>query len=139
MGYFEKAMQALAAKCEKPQGNQWVLLCNPSFYAEWQRAAAAWIVGHKTDGAFLYSMGANKMVNLGATYESYSWGGNTLIVKQDRCLGVEYPTRKFAIMIDLTASSATGKPAMAEYTFKGGEFIHNVVTGVKNTTCAINQ
>lgn len=41
MGYFEKAMQALAAKCEKPQGNQWVLLCNPSFYAEWQRAASA--------------------------------------------------------------------------------------------------
>ncbi len=75
-------------------------------------------------------MGQNKMVNLGATYESYTYAGNTLIVKVDRTFDVEFPTRKFAIMVDLTKDEDTGKPAMAQYTFKGGQFIHNVITGV---------
>lgn len=38
--------------------------------------------------------------------------------------------RKFGIILDLTADAATGKPAMAFFTFKGGDFIHNVIVGV---------
>lgn len=121
----------MAAKAKKPQGNSWVMVCNTPFYSEWQRCASQWIIGHKTDGSFLYSMGQNKMVNLGATYESYTYAGNTLIVKVDRTFDIEFPTRKFAIMVDLTKDEDTGKPAMAQYTFKGGQFIHNVITGVK--------
>lgn len=34
MGFFEKAMQAMAAKAKKPQGNQWVMVCNTPFYSE---------------------------------------------------------------------------------------------------------
>ena len=34
------------------------------------------------------------------------------------------------MILDLTADSATGKPAIAMFTFKGGEFIHNTVLGV---------
>lgn len=32
-------------------------------------------------------------------------------------------------MVDLTADAKTGKPALAQYTFKGGEFIHNYIIG----------
>ena len=130
IGYFEKALQAMVAKSEKPQGNQYMLLCNTAFYNEWQRVMNAWIVAHKTDGSFLYSKGTNGYVNLGATYESYTYGGNTISVKIDRCFDVEFPTRKYAALIDLTADAATGKPAMAFFTFKGGDIIHNVITGV---------
>ena len=130
VGYFEKAIQAMVAKSEKPQGNQYMLLCNTAFYNEWQRVMNAWIVAHKTDGSFLYSKGTNGYVNLGATYESYTYGGNTMSVKIDRCFDVEFPTRKYAALIDLTADAATGKPAMAFFTFKGGDIIHNVITGV---------
>ena len=130
IGYFEKALQAMVAKSEKPQGNQYMLLCNTAFYNEWQRVMSAWITAHKTDGSFLYSKGTNGYINLGATYESYTYGGNTISVKIDRCFDVEFPTRKYAALIDLTADAATGKPAMAFFTFKGGDIIHNVITGV---------
>ena len=130
IGYFEKALQAMVAKSEKPQGNQYMLLCNTAFYNEWQRVMNAWIVAHKTDGSFLYSKGTNGYVSLGATYESYTFGGNTISVKIDRCFDVEFPTRKYAALIDLTADAATGKPALAFFTFKGGDIIHNVITGV---------
>lgn len=46
-------------------------------------------------------------------------------------MDIEYPTRKYALMIDLTADAASGKPAIANFTFKGGEFIHNWIVGVK--------
>ena len=130
IGYFEKALQAMVAKSEKPQGNSYMLLCNTAFYNEWQRVMNAWIVAHKTDGSFLYSKGSNGYVDLGATYESYSFGGNKISVKIDRCFDVEFPTRKYAALIDLTADAATGKPAMAFFTFKGGDIIHNVIVGV---------
>lgn len=76
-------------------------------------------------------MGQNKMVNLGATFESYTFAGNTLIIKVDRCFDIEYPTRKFAIMLDLSKDEDSGKAAINQYTFKGGQFIHNVIKGVK--------
>ena len=130
VGYFEKALQAMVAKSEKPQGNSYMLICNTAFYNEWQRVMNAWIVAHKTDGSFLFSKGANGYVDLGATYESYTFGGNKISVKIDRCFDVEFPTRKYAALIDLTADASTGKPAMAFFTFKGGDIIHNVIVGV---------
>ena len=130
IGYFEKALQAMVAKSEKPQGNSYMLICNTAFYNEWQRVMNAWIVAHKTDGSFLFSKGANGYVDLGATYESYTFGGNKISVKIDRCFDVEFPTRKYAALIDLTADASTGKPAMAFFTFKGGDIIHNVIVGV---------
>ncbi len=80
VGYFEKAMQALVAKSAKPQGNSYVLLCNTAFYNEWQRVMSAWITAHHTDGSFLYSKGANGYVDLGATYESYTYGGKIILL-----------------------------------------------------------
>ena len=130
VGYFEKALQAMVAKSEKPQGSSYMLICNTAFYSEWQRVMNAWIVAHKTDGSFLFSKGSNGYVDLGATYESYTFGGNKISVKIDRCFDVEFPTRKYAALLDLTADAATGKPAMAFFTFKGGDIIHNVIVGV---------
>lgn len=130
MNFFERALQTMVAKSEKPTGNTYTLLGNTAFYTEWQRVANAWIVAHKTDGSFLWSKASNGMVDLGATYQSYEFAGNKLIVKIDRSLDVEFPTRKYAMILDLTADAATGKPAMAFFTFKGGDFIHNVIKGV---------
>lgn len=61
---------------------------------------------------------------------------NEIAFKLDRSLDVEFPTRKIGIMVDLTADAKSGKPAMAQYTFKGGEFIHNYINGVKQSACA---
>lgn len=75
VGFFEKAMQTLIMKSEKPQGATFTLICNSAFYHEWQRVMAAWIGDKKTDGAFLYSKGSNGYWDLGATYEGYEYGG----------------------------------------------------------------
>jgi hypothetical protein len=132
--YFEKALQTMVAKSEKAQGNTYVLLCNSAFYHNWQRVMSAWIGDKKTDGAFLYSKGTNGYMNLGATYEGYEYGGNKIIVKIERSLDVEFPSRQYALILDLTADAASGKPAIAYFTFKGGDFIHNFINGVGGST-----
>lgn len=134
ISYFEKALQTMVAKSAKPHGNKYMLLCNTPFYSDWQRVMSAWITAHKTDGTFLYSKASNGYVDLGATYQSYEWGANTITVKIDRCLDIEFPTRKYGIILDLSSDDTTGRPAMAFFTFKGGDFIHNEVVGAGGRT-----
>lgn len=55
---------------------------------------------------------------------------NKVIVKIDRSLDVEFPNRKYAMMLDLTADAATGKPAMGFYCFKGTSMLTNEILGV---------
>lgn len=55
---------------------------------------------------------------------------NKIIFKVDRTLDVEFPTRKYGFIIDMTADSASGKAAMNFFTFKGGELIRNTINGV---------
>lgn len=83
-----------------------------------------------TDGDFLWSKSSNGYITAGATYDTYIWGGNTIGFKLDTSLDVEFPDRKYAVMIDLTPDSKTGKPALAQFTFKNGEFIQNEIPGV---------
>lgn len=60
---------------------------------------------------------------------------NTIGFKLDASLDVEFPDRKYGLMIDLTPDTKTGKSALAQFTFKNGEFIQNKILGV-NITCA---
>ena len=50
---------------------------------------------------------------------------NTITFKVDRALSREYGSKGYGVMLDLTADKATGQPAIAAFTFKGGEFISN--------------
>lgn len=134
VAYFEKALQALVAKSEKPQGNKYTLIANTAFYNEFQRVMGAWLADRHTDGAYLYSKEANGYISLGATYEGYRYGGNELYVKIDRSLDIEFPTRKYAMIVDLTEGSTNGVPAIALFTFKGGEIINNNIPGVGGKT-----
>lgn len=129
--YFNKALQIIISKLDKPTGNNIAFICNTAMWNEVQDTLSSWIRDWKTEGTFLYSKASNGYVDLGATYQSYSFAGNTITFKIDRSMDVEYPTRKYGLMIDLTADSASGKPALAQFTFKGGEFIHNWIVGVK--------
>ncbi len=127
---FQKALNAMIQKSEKALGNKYIFVVNTLMWQEIQDTLGAWIRDYKTDGIFLYSKASNGYVKLGATYDSYEVAGNEVAFKLDRSLDVEFPTRRIGIMIDLTADAKSGKPAMAQYTFKGGEFIHNYINGV---------
>lgn len=128
--YLNKALQIMVSKSEKPTGNHFVMLCNTSAWNEIQETCSSWIRDWKTEGTFLFSKASNGYVDLGATYQSYTYAGNTITFKIDRSMDIEYPTRKYMLLIDLTADAASGKPAIAMFTFKGGEFIHNWIVGV---------
>lgn len=127
---FNKAIAALVSKCEKAQGNTFTLICNTAFYNEWQETMSAWIRDQKTTGTFLFSKAANGYVEVGATFAAYEFGANKLQVRLDRTLDVEFPNRKFAMLIDLTPDGTKGRAAINAFTYKGGEMIHNWIEGV---------
>lgn len=130
MPFFQNAMTQMVLKSEKPVGNNYVFMCNTAMWNEFQRVGQSWIRDFKTNGTFAYSKAAGGNVALGATYQSYEHAGNTVIIRVERSLDIEFPNRKFGMFLDLTADSANGNPALGFYTFKRGEIVHNHLTGV---------
>ena len=130
VAWFKKALSALANKSDKGQGNSYVFICNTLMMEDVQQVIDLFLKDRHTDGAFLWSKGSNDYVKAGATYDAYTWMGNTVSFKLERSLDVEYPDRKYGIMLDLTPDSKTGKPALAKYTFKGTDYVENSIAGV---------
>lgn len=130
VSFFQKAIQAMVAKASKATGNDFMFIINTLLWQEVQTVLGGWLKDYATDGAYIYSKAANGYVNVGATYHSYEWAGNKIIFKVDRCLDVEFPTRKYGFILDLTPDENTARPAMQFLTFKGGDLIHNYVNGV---------
>ena len=130
VAWLKKALSALNAKSDKGQGNTYVCICNTLAMEDVQQCIDLFLKDRHTDGDFLWSKGSNGYVKAGATYDAYTWMGNTIAFKLERSLDVEFPDRKYMIMLDLTPDSKTGKPALAKYTFKGTDYIENFVKGV---------
>lgn len=131
---FQKALMAMVSKSERAQGNHYQFVCNTAMYNDVQTTLAAWIRDWKTAGNFLWSKEANDYVKVGATYQSYEYAGNTISFVIDRTLDVEFPNRKFGMFLDLTPDRQSGKAAINAFTYKGGDMIHNWITGVGGKT-----
>lgn len=102
-----------------------------------QEYLSSFLADFHTDGAYLWSMKANDYVKVGATYNAYTFGGNTIIFNVDRTFSREYGYEKgYALCLDLTADKTSNQPPIGMFTLKGGDFITNKVLGVNNTTCA---
>lgn len=127
---FNQWLMCMVQKSERPQGNQYVFLCNTLLYNSIQQTMSSWIRDWKTVGTFVFSKAANGYVELGATFQSYEFSGNTVCFRIERDLDIEFPNRMYGVFVDLTADAASGNPALAQYTFKGMEFLRNVLVGV---------
>lgn len=88
------------------------------------------LADHNTDGAYLWSKQSNGYVKVGATYNAYEFGGNTIIMHVDRALSIEYADKGYGIMIDLTADKTSGRPAIEQFTIEKKEIVENTITGV---------
>jgi len=132
--FFHKALQVMVTKSTKPTGNNYLFLCNTPMWTEIQETLSTWIRDWKTVGTFVFSTATNGYIDLGATYNSYEFAGNTVTFKVDRSFDIEYPRRKFGIFLDLTADAVSGKAALNMFTFKRGEIIHNFIKGVGGST-----
>ena len=130
VAWLKKALNVLVAKSEKKLGNKYAVICNTLLWDDVQQCIDLFLKDRHTDGDFLWSKGSNGYVAAGATYDTYTYGGNTIGFKLDASLDVEFPDRKYGLMIDLTPDTKTGKSALAQFTFKNGEFIQNKILGV---------
>jgi hypothetical protein len=104
---------------------------NERFWYLVQEYLSDFLKDFHTDGAYLWSMKANDYVKVGATYNAYTFGGNTIIFNVDRTFSREYGYEKgYAVCLDLTADKSSNQPPIALFTLKGGDFITNKVLGV---------
>lgn len=130
VAWMKKAIAAMVAKSERGTGNSYAVIVNTLLWDDVQACIDLFLKDRHTDGDFLWSKGANGYIKAGATYDTYTYGGNTLGFRLDRSLDVEFPDRKFGIITDLTPDRKTGKPALAKYTFKGTDYVENSIQGV---------
>ena len=130
---FENALNEIIAKCDNAEGNTLTFICNSILFNQIQRVLGNWLRDHKSDAPYIYSKGANGYVKVGATYDSYTYAGNTITFKQDRSLNLEFPKKGYGFFLDLSTDS-NGTPGVMRFTFKDGDLIHNVLKGVGGTS-----
>lgn len=128
---FTTALSMMNEKAENPTGNKYVFICNEKMWSDIQTVLSEWLARYKTCGTYLWSKAANGYVDVGATFNSYSIGGNTISFRVDRTFSREWGSEKgFGLMLDLTADKTSGEPAIQMFTLKGGDFISNKFPGV---------
>ncbi len=127
---FDTAIMQMNEKASKPMGNHYVFVCNERMFQMVQTTLREYLRDWQTTGTFLFSKAAGGDVEVGATYKSYEFMGNTITFQVDRALSREYPQKAYGLFLDLTADKTTGTPAIQMFTFKGGEFITNKLKGV---------
>jgi len=128
---FRTVLNLLGEKAESPTGNTYVCICNERLWYLVQDHLAEFLAHFHTDGAYLWSMKANDYVKVGATYNAYEYGGNTIIFRVDRTFSREYGYDKgYGLFLDLTADKTSNQPPISLFTLKGGDFISNKVLGV---------
>ena len=130
MNVLNEAMLTMSEKSESPTGQTWAFVVNEVLWRDMQVTLSKFLMDAKTDGQFLYSNSEKGYIKVGATYNAYTWAGNTILIHVDRALSNEYPTSGYGIMVDLTADSVNGVSPIQMFTLEGKEFIENTLTGV---------
>ena len=117
-------------KADAPTGNHYMFVVSEPLWNQMQVVLAAHLAAFQTDGTYLYSKAANDYVKVGATFNTYEFGGNKISFRVDRTLTREYGEKGFGVCIDLTADKTANAPALGLFTFKGGEFIQGTLEGL---------
>lgn len=130
IGAFDTIMDHMRQKSRTSQDNQYVFVVNEPLYTQVQRVLREYLKDWRTDGTFFYSKKAGKNVKVGATFDTYEFGGNQITFQVDKALTLEYPKKGYGVVIDLTADRASNSPAMQMFTLHKGEFIRSFLPGV---------
>ena len=106
-------MNALCEKAAQPTGNFFCFICNERLWTDIQNVLGEYLARFKPTTSYMYSKSKGGYIDVGATYDSYTFGGNTISFKVDRTFSREYGMQKgYGILLDLTADKATGEPAL---------------------------
>jgi hypothetical protein len=126
---FEDAMQVMSEKSTKKLGNTWTIICNDKFWNKFNRLMRNDLRFQGTDNAYFWSKTAGS-INVGATFTSYEFAGNTLVFMLDSTLSLEYDDRAFAIMLDVGKDEVSGRPNIATFTREGAEITTGNLNGM---------
>lgn len=129
---METVIQTMNEKADSPIGNTYTFIVNERLWSDIQRVLATTYSSYHTDGTVLYSKSANGFVSVGAKgFDSYNFGGNSIIFKVDRTLSREFGNHKgYGFCLDMSPDVSTGTPAISQFTLKGSEFVSNSIAGV---------
>ena len=132
MSVLKTMLQGLNAKAEQPTGNTYMFIINEKAWYDLQDLFDEYLAQYHAEGTYLWSKKANDYVSVGAkAFDSYNYGGNTLVFKVDRTFSREYGYRKgYMLALDLTADKTSNQPPIALFTLKGGDMISNKYLGV---------
>ena len=131
---FHTIISTMVEKAEKPTGNHFSFIINERMWAIVQRVLGDYLANRHTDESYIWSKGGEgKYIKVGATFDAYEWGGNTVSFKVDRTLSREFP-EPYALCIDLTTGKTSTQPPVAMYSLKGKDYIFNEVLGVGGRT-----
>ena len=125
---FHTIIKDMTKKADKAQGNHFVFIVNEEAWGIVQEVLGSYLSNRHTDGAYLWSK-SEGMVKVGATFDSYEWGGNVISFKTDRTLSREFPYPYF-LCIDLSTGKSGNTPPVAMFSLKGKDYIFNEVLGV---------
>lgn len=127
---FDTVMEHMRQKSKSSTGNQYTFIVNERLWNQIQRTLREYLKDWRTDGTFFYSKKNSGYVTVGATFDTYIFGGNQVSFHVDKALTLEYPDKGYGLVVDLTADKTTNTPAMSFFTVKGGEFIRGILKGV---------
>lgn len=128
---FHTVLATLNEKATQPTGNRYMFICNERMWNLLQRVLGDYLAKFRTDATYLYSKAANGYVKVGATFDSYEYGGNTITFKVDRTFSREYGFEKgYCLCLDLTADATSSEPPIQMFTLKGCDFLSSKYPGV---------
>jgi len=91
MSVLKTMLQGLNAKAEQPTGNTYMFIVNEKAWYDLQDLFDEYLAQYHAEGTYLWSKKANDYVSVGAkAFDSYNYGGNTLVFKVDRTFSREY-------------------------------------------------
>ena len=123
-------IQTMSEKADEPTGNVYMFMINERMWGIVQNVLGSYLADRKTDGAYLWSKGGQgKYIKVGGTFDSYEWGGNTVVFKVDRTLSREF-MEPYALCLDLTTGKTSTRPPIEMFTLNGADFVMNEVIGV---------
>lgn len=131
---LEDAMQAMIEKSSKKTGNVWTLICNIRFWNKFNRLMRNDLRFRSADGVYFWSKGAKQgkggYIKVGATFDAYEFGGNTIVIMIDNALTIEYEEKAYAILVDATRDEVSGRPNIAMFTLEGRELLSGNLNGM---------
>lgn len=122
-------MSSMVMKSANAQGNHYTFILNDAAWTQVNVALADWLKLWGSTPTVIYSKTANDNIEVGGTFTTYKFSGNTITFMVDRVLTKHFGSKGYGICLDTTPDMSTNQPAIGLFTLAGSEFISSKYVG----------